>query len=98
MVSICVNSGTSASGFTAELIASIPYIRIAKPTSIFPMSCFFSFLQSIIIITPIIARIGENDIGFNMFIKKLSPCIPVRLNSHDVAVVPILAPIIIPTA
>ena len=33
-----VNSGTSARGFTAELIISIPYIRIAKPIKIVPIS------------------------------------------------------------
>lgn len=47
---------------------------------------------------PIIARIGEKEDGFNIWIKKLSPCSPLKLKSHDVTVVPIFAPIMMPTA
>ena len=97
MVSTFVNSGTSASGSTAPLIVSIPNINTAKPTMISPMSFFFSF-PDIYKMTPMIARIGENDDGFNMRRKKFELSIPVRLNSQDVTVVPILAPIIMPIA
>ena len=45
-----------------------------------------------------IARIGAKDVGFNIFKKKLLPSIPVKLKIQDVAVVPILAPMIRPTA
>ena len=48
--------------------------------------------------TPIMARIGENEEGFNNLIKRLSPSIPLKLRIQEVAVVPILAPMIIPTA
>ena len=37
----CVNCSFDASGSTAPLIVSIPNIRMANPTRIFPMSFFF---------------------------------------------------------
>ena len=61
-----VNSGTSARGFTAELIISIPYIRIAKPIKIVPISFFFESLINRMKITPMIASTGENDVGLNI--------------------------------
>ena len=65
-VRICVNCGTSLSGSTAELIAVIPYIRIANPSKIVPMLCFFSLLQNTTKIAPITARIGVKEVGFNI--------------------------------
>ena len=95
--SIPVNSGTSARGSTAPLMAFIPYIRIAKPTKIAPTSFFFWLFVNMIRTTPISARIGENDVGLKSWIIKLSLWIPVRLKIHEVTVVPILAPMMIPT-
>ena len=40
----------------------------------------------------------QNEDGFNNLIKILSPSIPLKLKIQEVAVVPILAPIIMPTA
>ena len=57
-----------------------------------------SFFRNTSITTPITARIGENDVGFNILINKLSLSIPARLNIHEVMVVPMLAPIIMPIA
>ena len=79
-------------------MASIPNINIANPIRISPTSFLRSLLLLIIKIIPITARIGEKDVGFSILIKKLLLSIPVRLNNHEVAVVPILAPIIIPIA
>ncbi len=93
-----VNSGISASGSRALLMVSIPVISIAKPAIIVPISFFLVLLAKSIMKTPIMAKIGENDDGFSILIKKLSLSIPARLSTHDVTVVPILAPIIIPTA
>ena len=98
IVKIFVNSGTSASGSTAPLMLSIPYINTANPSKISPISFFLSLFFDIQSIIPIIARIGEKEDGFNIWIKKLSPCSPLKLKSHDVTVVPIFAPIMIPTA
>ena len=95
--SIPVNSGTSASGSTAPLMALIPYIRIANPTKMVPTSFFFWLFVNMIRITPTRARIGENDVGLKSRIIKLSLWIPVRLKIQDVTVVPIFAPMIIPT-
>ena len=93
-----VNSGTSASGSTAPLIISIPNIRIANPSMIAPISCFFSLFTNMIRMTPISASIGEKEVGFNSCIKKLSLSIPVRLSIQEVTVVPIFAPMMTPTA
>ena len=49
-------------------------------------------------IMPIMARSGEKDSGFSSRIRILSPCRPVRLSSHAVIVVPMLAPMIMPVA
>ena len=88
----------SASGATAPLIVSIPNIRIANPRRILPISFFLELsLQVIVIIIPITASTGENDDGFKRLIHP-APLIPVSDNIHEVTVVPILAPIIIPTA
>ena len=97
IVRISVNSGTSASGFTASLIVSIPNIKIANPSKISPISFFLS-LPDIYIIIPISARTGEKEDGFNMLIRKLELSIPVRLKSHEVIVVPMFAPMMIPIA
>ena len=64
MVRIPVNSGTSANGFTASLMVSIPNIKTAKPIMIVPMSFFRSFFENIMKMMPMTARIGENDDGF----------------------------------
>ena len=88
----------SASGFTAPLIVSIPIIRIAKPAKIEPMSFFLLLFVKSKRQTPISARIGAKEDGFNIWITKFSPSIPVRLKIQDVIVVPIFAPMIIPTA
>ena len=93
-----VNSGTSARGFTAPLILSIPNISTAKPSIIVPMSFLRELFVNVSNIIPTIARIGEKELGFNRLIKKLLLSIPVRLKIQDVIVVPILAPIMIPTA
>ena len=92
IVRIPVNSGTFASGLTAPLIVSIPVIKIAKPIMMVPASFFFSFLENMIKQTPMSARTGENDVGFNSCTKKFPLSIPVRLKSQDVTVVPIFAP------
>ena len=94
MVRMLTNSGTSLSGSTAELIMSIPYISTAKPIRIIPILYFFSLFMNIMNTMAIAASIGENDIGFSSCMKTLSPSSAVRLRSHAVAVVPILAPII----
>ena len=93
-----VNSGTSARGFTASLMVSIPNIRMAKPIIMVPRFFFFSFFVNMMKIMPISARTGEKDDGFNSCTKKFPLSIPVRLKSQDVTVVPMLAPMMMPTA
>ena len=93
-----VNASTSFKGSTAADIVSIPNISIAKPIRIVPISFFLLDFDIIIKKMPIIASIGVKDVGLSSCMKMLSPCIPVSDNSHDVIVVPILAPIITPTA
>ena len=51
-----------------------------------------------IIIKPIIARIGVNDVGFKRLTQMFELSIPVKLRIQDVMVVPTFAPIIIPIA
>ena len=98
IVRIPVNFSLSARGATAPLMVSIPVIRIANPMRIIPISFFLSSFVNMIKMTPITARIGENEDGFNKVRKKLPPLMPVRLSNQEVIVVPTLAPIIIPIA
>ncbi len=44
------------------------------------------------------ARTRENDVGFKRRTKKFPLSIPVRLRSQEVTVVPMLAPMMMPTA
>ena len=91
----------AASGCTMALMICIPIIRIANPISTIPRSFFrLSFCLAFERnnkITPAIASKGAYVDGFKKRIHKLSPCMPVRLKIHGVAVVPIFAPIITPT-
>ena len=89
-----VNSGTSASGLTAPDMASMPNIRIAKPSNIDPVLRSRSFFENMYIATPASARTGAKDDGFSSRTTTLSPSTPDRLRIHDVAVVPTFAPII----
>ena len=98
-VIIPVNAVLSARPDTDALIVSIPNISTAKPSKIFPASFFLD--SSLLVITriiPIAARMGEKEEGFNIARNKLLPLIPVKDKIQDVMVVPILAPIMTPTA
>ena len=89
----------SARGATASLMVSIPNMRMAKPTRISPMSCFFSLsLFDRIKMIPMPASRGEKDDGLRSLSKIVLPSIPVSDNSQEVMVVPMLAPIMTPTA
>ena len=90
-----LNPCISANGAIESDISSIPNIKIAKPISIVPTFLRLLVLDAIIKITPINAKIGEKDSGFNNL--KINPAlswIAVKLNIHAVIVVPKLAPII----
>ena len=64
-----------------------------------PISRFFVFSFSVIVkIMPIAARTGAKDDGFKSCTHTLALSIPVKESSQEVTVVPIFAPIIIPTA
>ena len=90
------NCGESASGLTAPLIRVMPVISTENPTMILPMSLVRLCLAVMIIMTPIRAMIGENDSGFSIFRKGLSPSMPERLRIHAVSVVPTLEPMSTP--
>ena len=98
MVNILVKPSIWASGSTAPLMVSIPNIRTANPIRIVPTSFFFSFWENIRKTMPITASMGEKEEGLSICSRRLDPSIPVRLNSQEVTVVPMLAPMITPTA
>ena len=86
-------------GETASLMVFMPYIRTAKPTRILPMFFRLSLFPAVMVrITPMAASTGEKELGFKSFKKMLLPSIPTRDNSQEVTVVPMLAPIMMPTA
>ena len=65
---------------------------------ILPIICCFSFLDDMIRITPTSAITGEKDVGLSSCTNRLLLVRPVKLNIQAVIVVPILAPIMTPTA
>ena len=48
--------------------------------------------------TPTAASIGQKELGFKSFKNRLLPSIPTRDSSQEVTVVPMLAPMMMPTA
>ena len=92
------NSGDSANGATAPLINSIPIMSRPNPNSMEPRLLCVSFLINVTSITPAKAKAGANASGFRSCINRLSPLTPVSERIQEVAVVPIFAPIITPTA
>ncbi len=93
-----ITSGTSANGFTASDIVSIPNINTAKPTKICARFFLFPLVENSKMPTPIIASTGAKEEGFKSLIQKFPLSMPDKLNIQDVTVVPILAPIITPIA
>ena len=93
-INICRNAGTSASPDTAEDMASMPNIRVAKPKRMVPVSFFLLVFPNIKRRMPTVARMGVKEVGFSILIKKLSLEMPLKLRSHAVTVVPTFAPMI----
>ena len=91
-------TGTSLRGDTAWLMRFIPIIMMANPSRTDPTERFLSDLPNIFIATPMIARNGENVLGFMRVMISDSPSIAFSDNTHAVAVVPRLAPMISPAA
>ena len=91
------NVGLSASGLTESPMTDMPNMRSAKLKSTRPVVCRLSFCEKSMSTVPMRARIGEKVDGFSNHNMKLSPLRPVRLKSHEVMVVPMLAPMIMPT-
>ena len=65
-----VNSGTSASGFTAFDMVSIPNISTANPSRMRPISCFLSSLVNSRKTIPINANTGQNGIDQALVFKE----------------------------
>ena len=91
-----VKPGISASGDTAPLISSMPYIRIEKPIITRPTSRRRCRLEPMMSRIPIKASRGEKFLGLRKLTKKFSLSMPVRDSSHAVRVVPILEPMMMP--
>ena len=96
MRKISRNCGTFLRLETAEDMASMPNMSVAKPRRIIPVSFFLSALQNIYKMIPTSANIGVKEEGLNICTKRLLPSIPERLRIQAVTVVPILAPMITP--
>ena len=96
-VRILVKLSISRRGAMEPDIMVIPCIRIAKPTSIVPISFFFCFLDAMISKMPISANISEKHLGSKSLRNMLSLLsIPDRDRIHAVSVVPISEPNITP--
>ena len=85
-------AGESARGLTASVIRFMPKMRTAKPTRTVPMLCFLSLLQSMVMMTPTMAKTREKFSGLSICIQTASLSMPDRLRIQEVRVVPMLAP------
>ena len=74
----------------------IPYIRIAKPIRIVPISRFLFVFPVITMMMPTSAMIGLKDSGFSIRTNTLLLEMPIILMIHAVTVVPMFEPIITP--
>ena len=97
MVNSCMKAGSLASGSTAVLMVSMPNISTAKPSRICAQSFCLSFFENRMMTTPTAASTGVKVVGFRSCTSRLSPSRLARLRIHDVAVVPMLAPMMTPT-
>ena len=97
-VKMFTNIGESVSGLTAPLIIFMPYIKMANPKRMPPISRRLPLLGIISKMAPNTAKISEKLSGFNNRMMKLSPSKPVKLRIHDVTVVPMLEPMMTPMA
>ena len=76
----------------------MPNISTAKPSRICAQSFCLSFFENRMMTTPTAASTGVKVVGFRSCTSRLSPSRLARLRIHDVAVVPMLAPMMTPTA
>ncbi len=93
-----VNSGTSAKGFTAPLMVSMPIIRMANPSRIVAIFLRLSLWENNKIPTPTMASTGEKEVGLHRRTRKEELSIPAAPRIQEVMVVPILAPMMMPAA
>ena len=98
---IFLKTSSSAKGSTAVLIVFIPVNSIATPIRINPMFFLRFLFENMISMMPAIASIAEKLVGFIRSIRKLPFFEPSSFASRSICaviVVPMFAPIIIPTA
>ena len=76
----------------------MPYMSTANPQSTPPIVFCFCFFENIASTAPITAITGVNEVGLSSWTIKEVPCSPVKLRIHAVAVVPMFAPMMMPTA
>ena len=94
--SMLLNASDSVRGDMASDIVLIPTISMEKPRSIMPMSRFLSRLAIIRSTAPINASTGTKLSGLMSRSQKPVPLILLRESIQAVAVVPMLAPMIMP--
>ena len=73
-------------------MVSMPYISVAKPSRIVPVSFRLLSEQKRKSTMPMRARIGVKEEGLSSWSSRLWPVIPARLKSQAVTVVPMFAP------
>ena len=95
-VRMLVNWLLFASGETASLMSSMPYIKTAKPSSASPVFCFFEVLHARSMTAPMSARTGVKDVGFKRRSSVESLLMPERLKIQAVSVVPMFEPMMTP--
>ena len=77
---------------------SIPVISARKPSRMAPTPCFFSLFVNMNRAIPTMPTIGAKVVGLKSWMIKLSPSRPLSDRIQAVTVVPILEPMITPTA
>ena len=83
---------------TAPSMANMPVNRMPKPSIIWPMLRFLGLLKNTNSTAPMNATTGLKVLGWMRVSSRLSPEISARRMSWPVTVVPMLAPMMTPTA
>ena len=92
------NQGSCSRKAMLSPMMSMPVIRAIKPKQMVPMLFFFSLAVNIYRMMPTAPMTGDSVDGLKIRIRKLSPSRPLKDRIQAVTVVPMLEPMMTPTA
>ena len=98
VANISANCGSSPSGLSVSVMMFMPENNTPKPSRMLPTFLVFLEAANINSAMPITAAMGASEVGLSSRIRILVSCKSPRRMIWEVIVVPMLAPMITPTA